>query len=1217
MAQGLLNEDEFISIPVRGSDQTVQVYTDELPPDINDVVDVLKAEVAPLDTWLAFAVAYYRQDQKEHFRDILREVIGALSTDMEKFYADDPEAFRLGRIRILNALAADAIKRAVNRVEDDPYMRQAGEYLVGADRIDPMCSLTWVGKGVYWMTVGEVNRAKYQFENALKQPEESIPGHLGRSACVCFCEGKYADALDHYSRVIRLHPNCSAGVRVGLGLCCYHLGQIRRAKAAMKRAMDVDGKCVEAMIGSALLNLYTIEKGSPEATKQTEEAIEMISKAYHFNPSNAMALNHLANHYFWKWVPLKVNGDIADGGAALSCSSVLTNELEPGDNIRIGAKFATKVHSEKGVQGNLVYLEKPYPEAAKQREGLPLFVKDYRKVMTLAQEAFQHTDVKEIKAESCFLLGRVFHAQGKIVDAKTYYSEACIFRPELAPAQYGMAQVHLSQGNDEEAVACLELVLKQVPGNEETLVLLGLLYKRLNQRKQALTKFKHALELNPLLSDAWLAQAQVYQEDPADYELALGSYAKAMGVIQGANSEEVTNSPKTGTKGSLRAIWTNIAVLHDYIEKLPESFSSFEKALGPELADEPVSEDKDPGTLITLSDPANRLFWRWRQLKVKGKLCSSNKVQFSAPVDTKLVRPGVDIRLGSSFLSTVTSVVSPSEFEVLDFEGTSGGLPLEEGEVYVKVLKTRLTPQTVSIIFNMALLHEKQGHHDAASELHKAILSDHPSYLHCYLRLGCIARNAGQIHEASKWFKEALAVAPQNADTLAYFGNLHMRSKEWGPAQKMFEKILETNEGDSYAMLSLGNIYFANLEDKGKYDKHLGHAANFYQRILVADSSNAYAANGLGMVLAEKDNLEQAKDVFARVREVSAEVLGDVWVNLAHVYLAQNKRSEAIRLYQNCLKKFHGGRDSSLHLFLAHAYFDAGRYRDCMVTLHKALHVNPSDLQLWYNLALTQETFAVMVLQKEQNGEQRTLSEVQNAIADLEEAAKLFKWLMDCQQDGSKGASRRLPYNAEKAKKHANFCQSNLSNANQHLQHEMSKEHDKQVQRDRRQQVMDETVRKREQERQEEVLKKAELDAQKEALLRKNEERLSGLVNNWNQQKETEAKKSKGKKSKTEKAVETVLFESSDEEGDAPSTRELASGEAKEGSSSGESEDDGKESQGKVSPVTSRATMRSIGLDSDSDGDVDFAAAPVIGKRSLNDDDEEEEGRPTKSPRKE
>lgn len=50
-------DDGCIRIPVRGAQQTVEVYTEELPGDYNDVVDVLKAEIAPLDIWLRFAVS--------------------------------------------------------------------------------------------------------------------------------------------------------------------------------------------------------------------------------------------------------------------------------------------------------------------------------------------------------------------------------------------------------------------------------------------------------------------------------------------------------------------------------------------------------------------------------------------------------------------------------------------------------------------------------------------------------------------------------------------------------------------------------------------------------------------------------------------------------------------------------------------------------------------------------------------------------------------------------------------------------------------------------------------------------------------------------------------------------------------------------------------------------------------------------------------------------
>lgn len=45
---------------------------------------------------------------------------------------------------------------------------------------------------------------------------------------------------------------------------------------------------------------------------------------------------------------------------------------------------------------------------------------------------------------------------------------------------------------------------------------------------------------------------------------------------------------------------------------------------------------------------------------------------------------------------------------------------------------------------------------ERAEGLYKSILREHPSYVDCYLRLGCMARDREQIYEASDWFKEAL-----------------------------------------------------------------------------------------------------------------------------------------------------------------------------------------------------------------------------------------------------------------------------------------------------------------------------------------------------------------------------------------------------------------------------------------------------------------------------
>jgi hypothetical protein len=53
---GAQDTEEAILIPVHGSDESVRVNVSELPKDANDIVDILKAELAPLDVWLKFAV---------------------------------------------------------------------------------------------------------------------------------------------------------------------------------------------------------------------------------------------------------------------------------------------------------------------------------------------------------------------------------------------------------------------------------------------------------------------------------------------------------------------------------------------------------------------------------------------------------------------------------------------------------------------------------------------------------------------------------------------------------------------------------------------------------------------------------------------------------------------------------------------------------------------------------------------------------------------------------------------------------------------------------------------------------------------------------------------------------------------------------------------------------------------------------------------------------
>ncbi|CAM9217141.1 unnamed protein product [Discosporangium mesarthrocarpum] len=1232
-------DDGVIHIPVRGAELTIEVLSNELPTDYNLVVDALKAEIAPLDIWLRFAVEYHRRGKVEHFRAILNEIIGALNPQTETFYSSDMAAFEVGRIRILNALAADAVKRASScrdRATRDQDFLEALDHLTSADRIDNMSELTWVGKGVFYLSQGELDRAKYFFENARKK-RDNFPATLGEAA-ISYHNGNYKQALDLYSEAIRLNPGCSDSVRVGLGLCCYKLGQVERAKAAMKRALDLNPENVEAMVGLAILDLSSVTPTSPDATSRTENALRMLSQAHHLDSSNAMALNHLANHYFWTWSQVGPTVSVAAGAKVAVLSTEVGEGVVSGDMIRIGSSFATVVDGE--VQGRRISLRDRYRGVP--GEEVKLYKKDYGQVMELASQAYNTTSSSEIKAESCYMRARVHHATGNFSEAKLLYSEACNFWPHFAPAQYGMAQMLIYKGDIKPAMAALNAVLEEVPDSEEALVLLGMLHAKNKQRTQALAKFKRALELNPRLSDVWIAQAQVLQEDSLDHHLALASYAKGLGVQPTEGNGSTSNKTRTGTAwagagagggaGAMngdqgrgqsstedmlhetqQSAWMNIAVLNERVGKLTEARAAYECALerkGSSARD----EGGDGETVLRVTDPANPLFWEWKELPGTSVVAEGSRVVQVSEALGGAIRKGVQVRVGKEFVTTAQGSEVDGKFEVSDVAVTlAGGAPLR-GKLYKKTRQARVTKENVSITFNLALLHEKQGHHEAAQELHKAILAEHPTYVHSYLRLGTIARDSGQIHESSKWFKQALDIDNENPDILAYIGNLHMRSSEWGPAQKKFERILEmpSLRGDSYAMLSLGNIYFSNLEDRTKYEKHLQHAANFYQEVLKEDDANAYSANGLGMVLAEKGMLDQAKEVFARVREVSAEVLGDVWINLAHVYLAQNKHNEAIRLYQNCLKKFHGGRDSSLHIYLAHAYFDARQYDECMRTLLKALHVSPNNLQLWYNLALTRETYAVAVLQKEQKGEARTLMEVENAIKDLKGATKLFMWLKQCQPDRSGGLHRRLPYDSSKADKHAKFCFDNIERADQHLSHEKMKADQQQTVRERHQLALEKMVQQRKREEEDEKARKANEALQRQERARLKHANLTKLQEAWTHVSKPEPKHGRGGEQSTDKDPQ---YESeSGEEGDVSDKEgDDDTGQAdRYGDGGGRGDGANKAEQPPVTSTAMSANLKDIGLSSsDSEDELEGGEEEAVdggGKRKWGSDEESLEG---------
>eukprot|EP01133_Synstelium_polycarpum_P017178 gene17178-20466_t len=280
-----------IYIPTNETSEFIKVPINPLP-EASQVINILRAEIAPLEIWLRISAEYYKQDQVEDFKNILTQVVDPAIK--EEYYKDS----KLEKIAILNALASyytqmGAVEKEKTKREE--YFNQATYHFTRADLIDPKQPLTWIGKAVLLLSKGEVDRAETNFLQLIDLTSKDstlplLPVQLGH-ACILFNKGAYTKALETYQRVISANSNCAPAVRLGLGHCYFKLGRIERARQAFERVLALDPDNIEALIGLVLVYINTHD---------IPKSLEVLKRAHELAPTNAIVLNHLANHYFYR-----------------------------------------------------------------------------------------------------------------------------------------------------------------------------------------------------------------------------------------------------------------------------------------------------------------------------------------------------------------------------------------------------------------------------------------------------------------------------------------------------------------------------------------------------------------------------------------------------------------------------------------------------------------------------------------------------------------------------------------------------------------------------------------------------------------------------------------------------------------------------------------------------------------------------------------------------
>jgi len=1132
------------------------LFIEIFPEEISSVrpttlTKVLREEQAPLTTWCDASLLYMKAKREKEGCDLINA-----AADSEDVMSGSNNQDRL---RVLSSAGIAALAQANKQTEGgggssgggdafDNDMDEAGETsksteanekeveelramadarFVKADNINQVNPMTWIGRGMLNLANNKYDQARFYFENlTLGQYGEILPALIGMAA-VKYLEKDFKGAQDLYGRAMTKFPvQSGAAARVGFGMASYRLGQTDRAKAAFRRAHEIDSENVDALVGIAVLEMASLDEvlDAREYRAKAENVIKMISMANLVDHTNAMVQNHLANHYFWKWTPVPGMAKAERGSDVVEGS--MASSLEPGDIIRIGREFETLVVADEDDMADDNSFKIKDSWKFESTTGQKIWKKDYDRVVSLAKGAYNSTNIPEVQAESLYMLARVYHARGDMEQANKFYEKACKHAPELSPARFGLAQTLIWDEAYDEAAAHLRLLLGTCSNATDALAALGLLEVRGGKdRREAFVYLKKAIDLDPFNADLVLIEALALQQHESDYPQALDRYRKALRLLE-AQSKPVPAD-----------VLTNMGVLCHETKQYNEALEMYGKALNVVDADagaDATEEQKE----VLVKHKDNSLFWDYAKTALTVKVSDDDERKLiassDADIDSLVVKVGDDISLEGGTEATVTEISKGGDGSIHILIDGDAELSSGESSLSVKQGNRKLhNLSSISIAFNLARAHESAGRVVPAVELHKAIVKLHPSYVNSYLRLACIARDCGSLKECAEWLKSAVAVAPGNPEVLTLVGNLHLSLCDWAPAQKVFDQLLaqKNQQVEAYSMLSMGNIYFNNLNTVGKYSKHLQYAADFYRRILQKDNANAYAANGLGTVLAEKGKLLEAKEVFNRVREVSGDTIADALLNLGHIYLAQKKHPEALQMYLSYMartqssgaqitSKSQEDDEAEVLQYIAFAHFDWARqtelfndvkaapaderYKKCIEYLEMAMKKSKREnILLRFNWCMAKLQAANCVLQKVNRNIRRTAQEVKDALTGLEESLPIIQTMIQWKQE-----KRKVPIQSSMLTDFVSQCKHNIDSAKGHLNEELRKEQDAQALRDI--QRMDAEASKKSNEM------KASLDKEKEAQEEEEREkramdkmkRVANLTEGW-KTADTAAKKEK------------------------------------------------------------------------------------------------------------
>ncbi|KAF2012715.1 TPR-like protein [Aaosphaeria arxii CBS 175.79] len=564
--------------------------------------------------------------------------------------------------------------------------------------------------------------------------------------------------------------------------------------------------------------------------------------------------------------------------------------------------------------------------------------KAWDKVETLSRRAIELTDVNDIASDGWYYLARKAHQDDDSKSATDYYHRSDRARGGddrgYIPAKFGSAQMRVLMGDFDGAKFRLEKILQQQP-TLEAQILLGTLYAE----------------------DVFAAQASGSKEDKSS------ELKKALKYLE--DVVKAWKDPKRKLQPD-QSVLLNLARLYE-AEHPDKSLKCLEEVEQLELdaipdedyPEEYEDEDALKNSLRELLPP--------QLLNNMGCFHYQNE-RF--------------VHARALFQTALTACVkAASRDETIDTDAL-----------------------VTSISYNLGRTYESEGMLEEAKGVYEGLLKRHPDYIDARVRQAYITLRQHPSDEGPKAVVKLYEENKSNLEVRALYGWYVSKSKKKtfniadDQEQRHYKHtLINFDKHDRYSLTGMGNIHLAiaremprgTEQDKEKRRKMYEKAVEFFDKTLMLDPKNAYAAQGLAIALIEdKKDYSSALQILTKVKETVKDF--GVFMNLGHTYCETKQYTRAIENYEAALAKDRA-RDPAILACLGRVWLLRGKHEKNLQAMktsleysQRALEVLPNQTQFKFNVAFVQIQIAQLVNNMPES--QRTLEEVETASTGLDES---------------------------------------------------------------------------------------------------------------------------------------------------------------------------------------------------------------------------------------